>query len=81
MFNLQFDHHNLLLTIDIKHQNVPLANCWLLRSDGSVAQKIQLNTSFQFDCSHLFAGNWFVKLEMPGYTGLKKFTITDKITP
>ncbi|TAD83027.1 MAG: hypothetical protein EAY75_15490 [Bacteroidetes bacterium] len=75
MCDIFFDHQSKLLSIHLSNANFNEVNGWLLKSDGTLAQKLNLFDSAQLDCSHLQAGNWFVKIEMPGYTGLKKFTI------
>ena len=76
MYDLFYDNQKRLLSISLSNTNLYEVNGWLLKSDGTLAQKLNLITSLQFDCTHLQAGNWFIKIEMPGYTGLKKFTIS-----
>lgn len=80
MYDIFFDHYNRQLNIILNCANPKEVNGWLLKSDGTLAQKLKIITSLQFDCTHLQAGNWFVKIEMPGYTGLKKFTIPNNFT-
>ncbi|MCU0374185.1 MAG: hypothetical protein MUF24_02655 [Chitinophagaceae bacterium] len=80
MFDLYYDNQKRLLGISLANTNLYEVAGWLLHSDGTLAQKLNLISSLQVDCRHLQPGHWFIKIEMPRYTGLKKFTISANTT-
>ncbi|MCU0334851.1 MAG: hypothetical protein MUF62_07335 [Chitinophagaceae bacterium] len=70
-----FDVNRQLLEIALADAELTLAQAWLLRSDGSIYQRLQLSSPFLLDCSFLQPGRWFARLETPGHVIVKRFEI------
>lgn len=68
-----FDAERLLLEIAVPGAELPLAQAWLLRGDGSIYQRLHLTDPYLLDCSFLPPGRWFARLETPGHVIVRRF--------
>jgi hypothetical protein len=75
MIAVQFDSERQQLEITLPGAELPVAKAWLLRSDGSIYQRLQLTQPYLLDCNFLQPGPWFARLETPGHVIVKRFEI------
>lgn len=70
---MMYDEVAKTFTINVKEDVLYQSCVWLLRSDGSVHQRIYTNKCITVNCESLSAGVWFVRFETPSHVIVKRF--------
>jgi hypothetical protein len=75
MAGIRYDPKLKRLWFTVTENELPEAKAWLLRQDGTVAERLELSGQFGYDCAHLKQGLWFAKLEAPGCVIVKRIQL------
>jgi hypothetical protein len=66
MAGIRYDSKLKKLWFTVSENELPEAKAWLLRKDGTIAERLKLSEQLWYDCKQLQEGLWFAKLEAPG---------------